>query len=431
MKKQLKCCRIQNSLAAATALIFLLTTLHVNPIQAQTKGEIREQDNRSIKATRIHKVSEDFPRKYRKAFDRYVQVIAPNGKPIHIFAQPEIADAQLRHVRDVMLHFLTDLPDSTFGADKSAVANRMADNMAMMMICKGHDGQFREPRIFAQPLYADETIVEGTPAYINNDYEDHRDATLEETLHCVHDFGIGVDVPDALKGSLPEFQKEIRAATKHAMKNGIWPTKKSKRETDDWIKELREEGSLTQEYLASVIDSYYGLWGPFDDDFGMWGIYISKTRDDIREKDPNGLEIMKQFFHPYLTFRAEIDEGFKGTFLMAFDSEKPYTHKSRYLLHATLTGKENSNLTGNDQDNTLSGNDGNNIIDGGNGQDTVVFPESKSAYQITKNQDGSIKVIGNGTDTLINVENLVFDGSRLEAARYVAPVEHLLGSRKR
>ena len=114
-----------------------------------------------------------------------------------------------------MLHYLTNLPDSEFGADKSPIANRMADNRAMMMICKGHDGQFREPRIPAQPLYADETIVEGTAAYIDNNFEDHRDATLEEILHCVHDNGIGVDVRGAPHGVLPEYQKQIRAATTH------------------------------------------------------------------------------------------------------------------------------------------------------------------------------------------------------------------------
>ena len=247
-------------------------------------------------------------------------MIADNGKPIHVFAQKEISDLQLRHVRDVMLHYLTDLPGSEFGSNKRAIADRMAENRAMMMICKGHDGQFREPRINAQPLYADETIVEGSPAYINNEFEDHRDATLEETLHCVHDFGIGVDVRWAPKGAAPDFQKEIRSATAFAMKNDIWPTKNADEEAGDWIEELRQEGSLTQEYLASVIDSYYGLWGPFDEDFGMWGIYIAKTRSDIETKDSKGFSLVEKFFHPYLTYNAEIDSRFSGCLLYTSDA---------------------------------------------------------------------------------------------------------------
>ena len=383
----------------------------------------------SIQATRIHKVAEDFPRKYRRAFDRYVQLIAPNGKPIHIFAQQEISAAQIRHVRNVMLHYLTDLPGSKFGSDKSSIANRMADNRAMMMICKGHDGQYREPRIEAQPLYADETIVEGSPAYISNEFEDHRDATLEETLHCVHDFGIGVDVRGAPKGAAKDFQKEIRNATTHAMKNNIWPTKKADAEARDWIEELREEGSLTQEYLASVIDSYYGLWGPFDEDFGMWGIYIAKTRADIKAKDPKGFSLAKTFFHPVLTYNAEIDAGFDGTFLMTFDPKVLYTHKSRYLLNARLTGDKNSNLTGNAHNNTLAGNSGENVIDGGDGHDTVVFAKPESAYTVTKNDDGSTTVVGEGTDHLFNIEKIMFNGKQLESRMYVAPVPHNLNGR--
>ena len=61
------------------------------------------------------------------------------------------------------------------------------------------------------------------------------------------------------------------------MKQGIWPTKRSRRDTSDWIDELRDEGSLTQEYLASVIDSYYGLWGTVRRRFRDVGYLHSKN----------------------------------------------------------------------------------------------------------------------------------------------------------
>lgn len=404
------------------SLMILASFARTDPVDAGQQANKEKPPIGSIKKTRIAKVTDNFPKRYRDAFDRYVQVIAPNGKPINIFAQKEITDAQIRHVRDVMVHFLTDFPGSKYGVNKGAIANRMAVNGATMMICKGHDGQYREPRIQAQPLYADETIVEGTDAYIKNQFEGHRDASLEEILHCVHDNGIGVDFRGAPKGVLPKFQKELRAATKHAMKKGIWPTKSAQRRASGWIEELRQEGSLTQEYLASVIDSYYGLWGPFEKDFGMWGIYVARERKDIQKKDPRGYAIVETFFQPYLTYNAEIDSSFQGTFSMTFDKGTPYTHKSRYLLHAHLTGNHNSNLTGNNQNNTLAGNSGDNTIDGGEGKDTVVFSKPKSDYEITKNEDGSLTVVGDGTDKLINIEKLVFDGAKLDTAQYVAPV---------
>ena len=414
------------------SLLLVFFCIHAGSV-ACTQTDARQKTNASslqtktenkIRVTRIAKLPDDLPGKYKRAFDRYVQVVAPNGNPINIFAQKEITDAQLRHVRDVITHYLTDLAESEFGSDKKEIANRMADNKAIMMILKGSDGEFREPGIDAQPLFATETVVEGTPGYIDCDFEHHRDATLEEILHCVHDNGIGVDVRGAPKGVAPKFQSEIRKATTYAMKNGIWPTDHSKEFTEDWIEELRDEGSLTQEYLASVIDSYYGLWGPFDEDFGMHGIYKAKTRQAIEAKDPRGFAIVKKFFHPMLLYEAEIDGAFEGTFKMKFDERVPYTHKSRYLLKARLTGKKNSNLIGNAQDNQLAGNKGNNRLDGGEGNDTVVFPRPKSQYTVVKNKDGSTTVTGDGVDTLINVENILFNGNELDKLRYVKPVPH-------
>ena len=32
-------------------------------------------------------------------------------------------------------------------------------------------------------------------------------------------------------------------------------------ENASWVAELTQENSLSQEYLAAVIDAYYGLWG--------------------------------------------------------------------------------------------------------------------------------------------------------------------------
>lgn len=48
---------------------------------------------------------------------------------------------------------------------------------------------------------------------------------------------------------------------------------------------MSREGSLEQEYIVSVIDSYYGLWEPWTEGTGgMWGSYVAKTRYEIAEK---------------------------------------------------------------------------------------------------------------------------------------------------
>lgn len=232
-------------------------------------------------------------------------------------------------------------------------------------------------------------------------------------MHLVHDTGIGVDGTNTQSGALPEFQRQIREATNNALpeNNSLWAYGTEQRE---WLDELRQENSLTQEYLAAVVDSYYGLWGAFDEAGGMWGFYIAQTREDIVVSDPLGYSLMQAFFSPYLTYTARIDSGFEGTFSMTFDPAQPYTSKSQYLLHATLTGNNNSNLTGNNQNNTLAGNNGNNLLDGLAGDDTVVYAGVMSDYSVSIN-DGSVQISGiNGTDTLLNIEHIQFSDQTLD-----------------
>ena len=362
----------------------------------------------------ITAVATDLADSYGRLFCKYTEVVAPNGKPIRIFAQSEISNDQLVHARSVLEFFLEPVPGSRYGSDKTAIANSMANNQATLLMLKGYDGEFDVERVRGvrgQPLYEDETVPTGSPWYIDNAYEDHRDASFEEILHLVHDTGIGIDFEGAPSGGAPEYQKQIRAAEINALDtNALWAQGDR---TADWIAELRGEGSLTQEYLASVVDSYYGLWGAFTErKGGMWGIYVAKTRDEIAAKDPRGYELMEMFLNPYVTYEARIPEDFDGTFTMAFDPELPYTHKSRYLLDATLTGARDSGLVGNDRDNRLRGNRGANLLDGGDGTDTAVMSGPRSEYDIKLVPGGVVLTDTvserDGTDTLRRIELVEF-----------------------
>jgi len=196
-------------------------------------------------------------------------------------------------------------------------------------------------------------------------------ASFEEILHLVHDYGIGVDGPGTQAGALPEYQSEIRLAQQNALTNNIWGI-----DAKEWTDELSKENSLSQEYLAAVIDVYYGLWGAWQESptHGMQGLYVSKTRNTITKSDPMGAELMNnKFFHPYLTYNARISADFKGTFSLRFDREIPYTHHSQYLRDITLTGINDSHVRVNGFDNEITGN---------NGTNTIVFPGKYSEYTI-------------------------------------------------
>lgn len=344
----------------------------------------------------------------REGFTKYTEVLAPNGKPIRIIAQPGVRNIAVARARNLLQFFLTDVPGTKYGADKRAVANAMADNRAMLMMPAGHHVEGQEPRLNAQPLFEDETPVDGSRWYLESDWE-HRDAGFEEIFHLVHDAGIGTFQP----GALPAYQEALDTEARASIKDGRWgiPIDPG---VPDWLEELEEEDSLAQEYIASVIDTYYGLWATFDErPGGMWGIYCAKTRDELDQKDPRGRALLESFLPPMMVgYEALIDPAFTGTFSLQYDPSDPYTHKSRWYVDVRLTGSNPSNLLGNTADNTLTGNAGNNRIDGGTGDDTAIFHGAMNEYEITRGDDW-VDVHDrtgerDGHDRLINIEHIRF-----------------------
>ena len=362
----------------------------------------------------VHPLPESMRRLRREGFTKYTEVIAPNGKSIRIIAQPGVRDIAVARARNLLQFFLTDVPGSRFGADKSAVANAMANNRAMLMMPEGRHREGREPDVHAQPLFEHETPVDGSRWYIENDWE-HRDAGFEEIFHLVHDAGIGTFMP----GALPEYQLALDAEARAAIEDGRWgiPIDPGVR---DWLEELEDEDSLAQEYIASVIDTYYGLWADFDErPGGMWGLYCAKTRDELDRKDPQGRALLEAFLPSMMHgYEALIDPTFMGTFSLTYDSAAPYTHKSRWYVDARLTGSQSSNLLGNDADNRLTGNRGDNTLHGGAGSDIAVFEGTMDEYEVIEQDDGSVTVrdlISNrdGHDRLIGIEHIQFGDGRI------------------
>lgn len=331
----------------------------------------------------------------KKGFVKYTKIIAPNGKPIRIFAQDEITNEQMLRAKNILQHYL----NSYKTCDKTQVANKMAQNKAVLLLANGKDEGI-DLGVDGQPLYHDEIQVEGSKWYVEQDYE-HRDASFEEILHLVHDTGIGVDGKNSNPGAKPALQQKIRAAQKYALANKIWGLNSA-----NWIEELEQDNSLSQEYLAALIDAYYGLWGAWQEDkkTSMWGIYTPRDRKDIAKEDKLGQKIVDDdFFQPYLTYNARISKSFKGTFWLKFNPKIPYTHHARYLKDITLLGKNNTNVRVNELDNIVTGNDGiNTVIFSGNFDEYDISTKDKTitVKDNTKNRDG--------TNYLSNIEKLQF-----------------------
>ena len=346
-------------------------------------------------------------KEYSANFNRYTKVVTPNGGKIHIVAQSNLTDEQIVRARSTLEHFLKNYPGSEYGDNKSELANKMAENGAILTLLNGQDDGNNPVEVNGQALFENEIQVEGHPWYINQDYNNHRDATYEEILHLVHDYGIGIDGHNSFPGTMPKYQSEIRQAQKNALSTNLWGIG-----ADRWINELTDENSLTQEYLAALIDSYYGLWGGWTDSntHGMWGIYVAKTRNEIFLEDPVGGEIMNnKFFHPYLTYNARIDSSFNGVFSLKFDSLKPYTNHSQYLKDITLLGNNDTSVYINQLDNNITGNKGTN---------TVIFNGNSSEYiiDITDIEISVTDKVSNrdGVNILKEIEKIKFTDQTIE-----------------
>ena len=86
----------------------------------------------------------------------------------------------------------------------------------------------------------------------------------------------------------------------------------------------------------------------------------------------------------------------------------------------------NDTLTGGPGDDFLSGGPGNDIVNGGDGADSAAFSGLRSAYTLTALTGNGVRVAGpDGTDTVSNVETLVFDDA---SVTWPIPPVRLVGS---
>lgn len=80
----------------------------------------------------------------------------------------------------------------------------------------------------------------------------------------------------------------------------------------------------------------------------------------------------------------------------------------------TLVGTAGDDtISGGNGADVLIGGAGNDFIDGGNGPDTAVFAGLRSQYTITRSDDRFTVSGPDGTDTLVNIERLQFDDTRI------------------
>ena len=334
---------------------------------------------------------------FKNVFDRYTKITAPNGQAIHFLLQSQVTDEMGVRAREVMRFYLTDVPGSQYGADKTAIMNRMGNWEAALVYFnteqaaeQAFNGPLGNANIFAQDLYATESVVEGSSFYFNNN---RRDATFEEVFHLVHGAGI--------QPVLPAFHTEITNATNAAIAANIYNPPPA------W--EL-PPADRPFEYIISIIDVYYGYWAhdPSNDGTAFYGEYAFNTRTDVITGDPAGVTAMRKFLPEFFTADLTCAATISTTFRLDPVPNLEYTLKSQYMDNVRLSGTNASHLVGNDRDNTLEGNAANNNLVGGAGTDTAAFKGALAEYVISGAVISDTVPNRDGTDTVSTIEFLQF-----------------------
>ncbi len=325
----------------------------------------------------------------RNHFSKYINIIANNGLPIHVLAQSGVSNNKIYKVVDVLKFYLQNYP-SAYGTEKSEITNKMAANKATLYLFdderRGEKAIIKTKSINLnyQVIYADEIIVDGSQEYINNTF---RDATFEQVLHLVQEYGIAEIIP--------EYQIQIRAAAEAAIAKGYW--------ISVMIPEWEKEGNIAAQYLATILDVYYGFWQNSANDIAFNGEYFFSSREALRLGDPDGYKLInEQFLPPFLDYEVSIHSDFNGQFRMEYDTASRYTTKSQYLSDIRLTGNNNASIKQNSYNNYLIGNSGDN---------KVYYNGSWENYSITLGNPAVIIDLiegRDGSDTLESIEFIVF-----------------------
>lgn len=291
-----------------------------------------------------------------------------------------------------------------------------------------------------------------------------RDASIEEILHITQAQGIAPLTGDGSKGGL---QKRITARSlsifkdysydnvtglyvyedkdtgkDYVAKSSIW----SPQSGDGTLDEQREEQwdgdwggddiaedegmpeqykmgqTFSHEYFAALTDTYYGMYGGFNTEFGGMDNYQYVTRETL-PSDVTGFAIVKEFLPEYHQYTARIDSEKVNEYLkshpslnntfkiqISSDNDEKYTFKSQYIKNLKIIGPDALNILGNSQDNYFEGNSANNTFDGSDGTDVLKINGNKNDYSIEKLAGGVTRITGGtgGTDTITNVEYIKF-----------------------
>jgi hypothetical protein len=208
------------------------------------------------------------------------------------------------------------VPGTIWGNNKDPVANALALSNAILLLLND-ESEYENPDLEAlfdagangQDLLATEIFPEGSDEYMNSSL---RDASYEEILHFVHGFGI--------QNAFPSMQSAIIQSMNYSINNNNYIP----------LSDLPEE-DYDEEYLALALESYFGLWAhdPEGEHWAGGHEYRYINRQEMMVGDPQGFNIIKEFFGENWRYTAELPPEFDGVFSLGYVPGLAYTNRSQ------------------------------------------------------------------------------------------------------
>lgn len=233
-----------------------------------------------VQANRIAGKTNVKPAEICAVFSKYTSVTAPNGVPVHIVSEDKASDAQLRVVQSVVAGIFTNVEG---GVPKAPIFNACADAGLIIPILNSEKEARKNKKcrrlhdfdLFDQVLFVKEVVAPDSREHLRGS----KDATWEEVLHNVQNYG--------LRQAAPDFQAELDHALQASLLAGRYIPDE---DYNSWV-------LVSQEFFAVAMETYCGMSETRKD--GMsGGEYIYCWRDDMERGDPETFALIRRFFPP-------------------------------------------------------------------------------------------------------------------------------------
>lgn len=205
-----------------------------------------------------------------EVFSQYIYVETPNGQRVNIFGTQGVQEEQMEYAKEILLNYFSTSGEAFSTSQKEIIMNSMGNRKCALVFFEDEE-EFEEHIVRVslsgfnvQDLYASESLNSG-----------NRDASYEEILHLVHNYGIAP--------TLFIYQDRLQKACDVAIESGLYspPDDLPKADFDD-------------EYFAALMDCYLGLWEGTDGT--MDGEYRPSSKGEMLMEDPEGYQLVRDLF---------------------------------------------------------------------------------------------------------------------------------------